>query len=297
MTLARFEPAGFDERKPRIRLVVLDFDDTLYDWIGHFVPALNAMIATAAPLLDISEETLREELKAVHRYYCNTEQPFALLETRSAQAKYGDLAREGQKMALAQAFAAFDQVRSEKLNLYDDVEPALTRLRESGVVVVGYSAATSVNIAKRIKMLGLQPYFDRVYASTYTGMPYPGRRSKPTQAVPIIELDRPKPDVGAVSRITTDLAVPPWATLFVGDSLASDIAPALAGGAWAVLVNRSASSTRTMLTSLLEVSHRRAETRADSSVITAAQLVRVPAITSLSRLWDRFEFDCRDEGS
>lgn len=276
---------------PRIALVVLDFDETLYDWIGYFVPALEAMITTAASELGTTPAALRSELKAVHKRYRNTEHPFALLETDAAQSKLAGLPSGEQRQALAAAFDAFNQVRDERLQLYRDVVPALSRWRAAGVPIVGYSAATSVNIAPRIRLLGLAGSFDRIYASPYAGPPYPGRSTRGRTAdVPIVEMARPKPDPDAVPRITSDMGIPPEATLFVGDSIASDIAPAIEGGAKAALIRRQADSTTEWLPGLLEVSHRSAETRADSASLSDKDLVQVPTVTTLSDLWRHFTF-------
>ena len=276
--------------KPMIKLIVMDFDDTLYDWIGHFMPALDAMIRAGAPLLGVTEDTLRKQLKVVHEYYGNTEQPFALLETTAAQQCLGSLPWEEQRHALASAFDAFDEIRAKKLKLYDDVQPALAKLRKEGIAIVGYSAAPSVNIAKRVKMLDLAHFFDRIYASPFVGKPFPGHRPPLDQTVPVIELHQPKPDPDAVQYITRDLGVISMHTLFVGDSLAADIAPAIAGGAQAALVRRETTSTDTLLPDLLKVSHRTAETRADSGALSDAELARVPVLGSLADLWSYFSF-------
>lgn len=273
-----------------IRLVVFDFDDTLYDWIGHFVPALEAMIGTAAPLLGIDADDLRLELKAVHKRYGNTEQPFALLETDSAHRLYGERTRDEQRQALAPAFTAFDRVRADTLRLYDDVVPAFERLRDDGVSLAGYSTAPSVNLAKRIKLLDIAGFFSRIYASPFTGKPFPGPRTSSESGLEIIEMDRPKPDPDAVERITLDFGVAHSEALFVGDSVASDIAPAIAGGARAALIRRADGSEKDWLPDLLQVSHRLAERREDAVGLSDDVLGRVPTLSSLDQLWDHFTF-------
>jgi phosphoglycolate phosphatase len=279
------DPTG----KSPSRLVVFDFDDTLYDWIGHFVPALEAMVRAAAPLLGVSTTALRLEMQAVHTRYGNTEQPFALLETESTERLLGDHTREEQRQVLSPAFEAFDRVRARKLRLYDDVIPTFNRLREERVPLAGYSTAPSVNLAKRIKMLGIADFFTRIYASPFTGKPYPGKRAG-LDGFEITEMPRPKPDPGAVERIARDFDVAPRDTLFVGDSIASDIAPAIVSGARAVLVQRPTASGRDWLPDLLQVSHRRAESRSDSADLSDAALSRVPRISSLTELWRHFTF-------
>lgn len=272
--------------KPRISLVVLDFDDTLYDWIGHFVPALEAMIKTAAPILDVGPETLRDELRKVHRRYQNTEHPFALLETVSVEARFGHLDRVGQRAALAPAFEAFDRVRAERLRLYDDAVIALDRLRAEGIPRVGYTAATSANIAKRIKLLGLEDAFACVYAAAFKGKPYPGSTRSGFREPSIIELPTPKPHPYAITRIITDFDVPLEEALFVGDSFTQDIEPALSSGARAAWVRRVDDSAQTWLPSLLEITHR--ETA--PGTVHGAALGGVPVVSELTQLWQHFDF-------
>lgn len=287
---------------PRVSLVVFDLDDTLYDWIGHFMPALEAMIHTAARILNVSAATVRDELREVHRHYGNTEQPFALLETRTCQATFGHLDREQQKHALAPAFAAFDQVRAHRLKLFDDVEPVFQRLRADDIPFVGYTAATSVNIAKRLKLLGLDQYFDTIYATTYTGLPYPGRKvdERPrasageTPRVSIVEIPTPKPDPAAIYRICADHSLPPAETLFVGDSTSHDVAPALQAGAQAALIVRTSTSQEAWLPKLLEITHRTTErTPPSASASSRRPSHQAPQISSLLELWDHFTFTPR----
>ncbi|MFV0430116.1 MAG: HAD family hydrolase, partial [Arachnia sp.] len=272
--------------QPMINLAVFDFDETLYDWIGHFVPALQAMIESAAPSLDISADELRAQLKSVHEHYGNTEHPFALLETAATRAKFGHLPRGQQWEALASAFEAFDSVRARNLKLYDDVEPAFACLRRAGIPIVGYTAATSVNISKRIKMLGLESAFDRTYASAFTGMPHPDQDGPAGDDSPVVSLDEPKPSPQAIVRICADAGVVPEQALFVGDSVSNDILPAIEGGANAALIRRDQESTVEWLPALLEVSHR----RSDPSACVGDRLEQVPVVHSLLALWQYFEF-------
>lgn len=273
--------------QPRVSLVVFDFDETLYDWIGHFVPALEAMTETAALILGVGVATLREELREVHRRYQNTEHPFALLETATAQARFGHLERAEQRDALAPAFEAFDRVRVDRLRLYDDAVVTMARLRKAGIPKVGFTAATSVNIAKRIKLLGLEDSFERVYAAPFTGQPYPGRSDPGTNRPGIVELSKPKPHPDAVVRIASDFGVPLGRALFVGDSFSHDIVPALECGAQVAWVRRGDdASVRAWLPSLLQVTHR----EADEPKVLSQNAGDVPIVGELTQLWEHFSF-------
>ena len=62
-------------------VIGVDFDNTLYDWVGFFVPAIFAMLAEAARILSVDLDTLVEQLRLVNTQYDDTEHPFALLDT------------------------------------------------------------------------------------------------------------------------------------------------------------------------------------------------------------------------
>ena len=66
-----------------VQLLIVDIDNTLYDWIGYFVPAFDSMTREAASILQMSQDDLRLDLKHIHQLRGNTEHPIALLETNS----------------------------------------------------------------------------------------------------------------------------------------------------------------------------------------------------------------------
>jgi FMN phosphatase YigB (HAD superfamily) len=53
--------------RPAISLIITDLDNTLYDWLGAFVPAFYAMVHEAALLMGVDEEDLLDDLQVVHR--------------------------------------------------------------------------------------------------------------------------------------------------------------------------------------------------------------------------------------
>lgn len=65
------------------RLLVCDLDNTLYDWVSYFVPSFYAMINSAVKITGCDREILLDDMRAVHRNYGDSEQPFALLETET----------------------------------------------------------------------------------------------------------------------------------------------------------------------------------------------------------------------
>lgn len=225
---------------PRVYAVILDLDNTLYDWVNFFVPAVRAMVRRAAMLLDMDAESLAEELRQVHVRHGNTEHPFALLETAAVQRRLPGRTPAEQHDYLSAAFEAFNATRAERLHLYPDVLATIATIRAAGCRVVGHTEATDVNIINRVRALSLQTALDELYAPRFDGPPHPlgSGRTRRSDSVRVVALPSGarKPDPGAAREILRRIGVPAQRCLYVGDSLAKDITMAKQAGmrtAWA----------------------------------------------------------------
>lgn len=225
----------------RFQLVVTDLDNTLYDWVTYFTNSFFQMVAVAAPLLDVEEDALCEELKAVHQRHHNTEHPFALLETEAVERRFPGRDRRARAEALDDAFHAFNRTRDQQLKLYPGVASTLDKLRAAGIQVVGHTEATVPNALFRLKKLGLERHIARLYAvePSGPGHPRPERETELRQsgsAVRYLRQDERKPDPQVLLDICDDVGVPVQRTIYVGDSISRDIGMAKeagAAGAWA----------------------------------------------------------------
>jgi FMN phosphatase YigB (HAD superfamily) len=225
---------------PVVNAVILDMDNTLYDWVGYFVPAVQAMIAEAARLLGVDQDLVRDDLRAVHVARGNTEHPFALLETRTVARCLPDLNRKERHDILRPAFAAFNEVRTQRLHLYPGVLESLQKIKATGCRLFGHTEATDVNITSRSRSLGLDDTLEAIYAPRFRGSPHPlgTNREKPVERVLVRPLQSTarKPDPDAIQLILHDAGVEPDRCLYVGDSLSKDVAMAKSSGmlsAWA----------------------------------------------------------------
>lgn len=66
-----------------IKLVITDLDDTLYSWIGFFIPAFYNMVQELSLLIDVPIEELLKEYKTIHQKVGSVEYPFATLNLPS----------------------------------------------------------------------------------------------------------------------------------------------------------------------------------------------------------------------
>ena len=174
---------GFTALNPRIRLLISDLDNTLYDWLSFFVPSFYAMVDVAASELGVDRERLLDELRAVHRHYGSSEHPYALLETQTVKARYGWATPAQQKEILDPAFKAFNAARKAMLRLYPSVSEGLRAIRLSGTRVVAYTESVVYNVVHRLELLQVLDQIDFVYApSGRGGLRFRSRSAAPAAA-------------------------------------------------------------------------------------------------------------------
>jgi FMN phosphatase YigB (HAD superfamily) len=271
------------EKPPMVSVVILDMDNTLYDWVGYFVPAIHAMLAEAARLLEVDEGQLRSDLQAVHVAYGNTEQPFALLETQTVATRMRTLSRRERYDFLKPAFDAFNEVRKERLQLYPSVRQTLLTIKSTGCRLFGHTEATEVNIASRIRSLGLEDLLEAVYAMHFKGMPHPldGDREEPNGRVPVRAMPSTarKPDPGSIRAILAETGVAPAHCLYVGDNLDKDVGMAKRAGILAAWARYGTSHDPQLWRDLVEISHWAPAAVAAVESSTSAQAKVRPDVT------------------
>lgn len=283
---------------PRVvNVVILDMDNTLYDWVGYFVPAIRAMLSEAAHLLNVDEARLKEDLRAVNVSHGNTEQPFALLETRVVLERLPRLNRRGRHDFLAPAFDAFNNVRKERLQLYPSVRETLQVIKATGCRLFGHTEATAVNISSRVRALGLNDFLEEVYALRFEGMPHPladdRREPRARSDVRIVATTDRKPDPGSIKAILAETGARASCCLYVGDSLAKDITMAKHAGVLAAWARYGVSHDQQLWRDLVEISHWDPSAVAAVESASAASSAIEPdvIVDSFIELLQHFTFD------
>ena len=281
---------------PLVNAVILDMDNTLYDWVSYFVPAVRAMLAEAARLLDIDEAQLREDLRAVHVARGNTEHPFALLETRTVASHLTALSRQERYDFLKPAFTAFNNVRDQRLRLYPGVLETLKAIRGAGCRLFGHTEATDINISSRARSLGLHGLLEAIYAPRFTGLAHPlggkRQRSRETVAVRPLPSTARKPDPSSIQLILKEIGVQADRCLYVGDSLAKDVAMARNAGILAAWARYGTSHDPQLWRDLVDLSHWDATAVAAAKNASAEPSDIQPDVTldSFGELLCRFTF-------
>jgi phosphoglycolate phosphatase len=208
--------------RPKISLFITDLDNTVYDWLGAFVPAFYAMVELAAPLLGVPKDELLDDLKLVHQQHGDSEHPFALLETSSAKRKLRSLTQSELAEFLDPAFHAFNKVRKQNLQLYPGVRETLEFVFNCSVPIVAYTDARVINCLFRLKQLEVQPLFSKLYAPAHVSKELDGGTLN-GGFVRLLSAEDRKPNPKTLVDICSHYEVDPSQAVYVGDSLVRDI--------------------------------------------------------------------------
>ena len=213
------------------KLLITDLDDTLYDWIGFFIPAFYAMLDELSNITYIDRVKLIREYKELHQKYGSVEYPFVTLELPSIKKKYSNLSVDELKKLLGEAFHRFNSVRKQRLKLYDGVLDTVKLLFEQGVTIIGYTESAQENGLYRLKKLEISQYFKHVYASQsqYRNVYSDDKKAKS------VGVKKPNKDI--LLRICKEENCDITEAVYVGDSLTKDVYMAKQAGIVSVWAN------------------------------------------------------------
>lgn len=213
-----------------VRLLVCDLDNTLYDWVGYFVPAFYAMVDEVVKITGCDRERLLDDLRDVHRMHHDAEHPFALLETRTVRDLYPDKSRKQLADTLNSAFHVFNRTRQDTLQVYPGVRDGLDALKQVGVVLVAHTESKLYATLDRLSRLELTHYFRRIYCRERTQSEHPDPNSQLKwlsrfSMDKVVELShhQRKPDERVLIEICRTENIATSQTAYVGDSVTRDV--------------------------------------------------------------------------
>lgn len=246
----------------RPHLLVCDLDNTLYDWVGFFVPSFYAMVDKAIAILGCDRDLLLDDLKEVHQRYHDSEHPFALLETNTVQRLLGTLEIREQRQILDPAFKAFNTMRKQTLRLYPGVELALEQFQRAGIKLVAHSESRLYAVMFRLRFLSLTHFFERIYCierPTRTLADEEQTRASwsdfPMSKLVELSHDRRKPSPEVLAEIFWNFDVPADNAAYVGDSIAKDIYMAKQAGSHSIWAEYGSRHAPEEYAKLVRVSH------------------------------------------
>ena len=204
-----------------LKTVLFDVDDTLFSTTAFAQRArgnaVRAMIAAGLELPE--EEVLRELDEVIAEFSSNYEHHFDKLLKRLCPGGLQDL---NPALIVAAGVTAYHDTKFRGLEPYEDVQPLLTALRGAGIQTGVVTHGWTTKQAEKLVRLGLVDLLDpaAVFISDQLGISKPN----PKLYVTVLRmLDRRPEEV-----------------MYVGDSLAHDIAPPRSLGMIAVWARRGA---------------------------------------------------------
>jgi phosphoglycolate phosphatase len=214
-------------------LIVIDIDNTIYDWVSLWAGAFDAMVQTLAQLTRRGAEQWLKAARTVHVRRSATECPSLLADVASSAT--WPLAIDASRVMPAAA-AAYRDYWDHHLSAYPGTHEALTELTEEGYRVVAYTDGDVSIAAARLARLGLAGVIRRVFGRAALP-PSPdaswclvGSTKHCPIAMDFVPRDDTKPNPAGLATILTQCGVAPNDAVYVGDHLLKDIAMAKATG-------------------------------------------------------------------
>jgi phosphoglycolate phosphatase len=244
------------------KLLVCDLDNTLYDWVGYFVPSFYAMVDVTVDLLGCDRERLLDDIREVNQRNHDSEQPFALLETQTVIDYFKGMERHDIAKALEPAFDAFNFARETHLRLHPGVETTLEHIRQRDVRLVAHTDSQLFGVVDRLRRLNLTDFFSSIYCRERPRLSHPNLErgriwldSFPMDKVRELSKHQLKPDPTVLAEICNDEGVAPHEAAYIGDSIARDILMAKRCGVFSIWAKYGAVLNSDNYEKLVRITH------------------------------------------
>jgi FMN phosphatase YigB (HAD superfamily) len=232
------------QRERHYDVVVVDLDNTLYDWVRYFAGTLRAVLGRLGPAIGISEDELVEQFRQIYSTRGSLEYAFIVQELPATRGmthtKVESLIETAQRTSA--------ESRRRLLRPYAGVTETLRDIRAAGITIIALTNAPFFQAHRRLRQLALLEFVDALGAwegfSVPAGDPYVRHvrdRLARGEYVPKVAKHRAfgredlKPSKTMFRWALDVCEVAADRTLVVGDSVAKDVAPAMSlgtAGAW-----------------------------------------------------------------
>lgn len=222
---------------PVIRLLIIDIDNTVFDWFHFWFHSFNAMVNQVLRHVRVERPALLDEIREVHQRHKTTEYSWVLEElpsiARLPKSRRDDTIRVAQH--------EYREARKRTEHLYPGVYSTLSQIKQKGTKLVGFTESQRFYTIQRLMRFGLDGLLDVLYCTkehgTPSGIDLAKERSKPAEAylpksMKVVELqtDIRKPNPQVLLSIVSELRATPRETLYIGDSKMKDVYMAQGAG-------------------------------------------------------------------
>lgn len=230
-----------------VRLVIVDLDNTLYDWLTYFGPAMRGLCSRLSELSGCPTQVLYQEFRDVFSRHGSVEYSFALQELPSLRRLHPNLSGPEIVNRYRGAIDIYQSRRRKYLQLYEGVARGLHELRSLGVTIFALSDAQRFHVVNRLKQLRVVDLLNGICCvADHEQDPdevnkirrFPAERyDTKLERELILPAGLRKPDKRVLDWLLEQLDVSPAEAVYVGDSLIKDIPMAKAAGVydcWAI---------------------------------------------------------------
>ena len=148
-----------DKRAPK--LLVLDVDNTLFDWLPYYAGSNSAVLETLAKLIAVPEERLVQEFRQVMANF-EDKQSFVLPQLPSMAGRKNDEENTSIYRTCAEVFI---KQATSYLVPYPGVVSTLATIKQyrPHIGIIALTDSPTLEAIWKIDELGLAPYFDGIY--------------------------------------------------------------------------------------------------------------------------------------
>ncbi len=162
------------------KIVGLDGDNTLWDWLGYAVPAYEAMSEAIAELAGKTVPETRPAMKAFYSSVGSIEHE-GLVQGLYAAGFFNGVRDFDEAETIRVAMSTFERVQRENLALYPEVDETLAAIRSMGHELMLVSDAPIHKARARLEDLGILDRFSYTFgmASPNVSRRPPSKRVRP----------------------------------------------------------------------------------------------------------------------
>lgn len=206
--------------------LILDLDNTLYSWMDAFAPALNTTSKYLSKNTKLPEQTILESFKKVFLQHQSVE---VIDSVKELDIWNLNLFASSEKVKI-QNFAQnlFLEEFKTHLRLYPNVCDVLQWAKSNNYLIVAFSDARAYWIDFRLKALGIEAFFDKIY-TLEDEVVNSARDSYPPTFVQYL-YKQCKPNTAIINEIICEYNLSIENVYAIGDNKRKDILPAIKVG-------------------------------------------------------------------
>jgi len=250
--------ANFNSPCPEISLVITDLDNTLYDWVGTWHKWFIEMIQYLKDKTGSSGDIIEIEFAKLHKRFQTVEFNYSLEEI---EPSISALSPHSTKEIYEEINKLYLDANLNFISLYSDVSHTLSKIKNMGALVIGFTESPKPFSLFRVKALKLDKFFDSIYGpDIYFNSRIP---------IPLISSDYDtsnivfnkipsgisKPNHTILDSILKDFNTSHTQAIYIGDSLIRDVSMAKSASVIDVWAKYGDSTNRPEYDILRRVSH------------------------------------------